>query len=528
MFKRKKSGKKLRVVAYVRVSTKYESQQTSIPAQIAMIKNFVEENEWELVEIYIDVHSGAKSNREGIQNLMTDAKSKKFDVVVTKEFSRVSRNSAFSYEFYDILIHNQIDLVALDGSVNTLEDNSMNLGLYVWLSENESVRTSRRIKAAYDTRVKLGRFDEAPYGYDLKDGQLYVSSDGSAEVVKQIFAAYIAGKSFDGIARSLYKEDVPTPAKRKGHQNAGEVWHGSTVRQILEREIYTGKLVAKKTSTISPTTTKRIINDEEDWVVRENTHEAIISKEDFELVQQLIKARKRIRSQQTTHIFTGLLICANCGAGMHFKRDRYVCGYQNKYRKKACSENFRPIEKKLIQAILDDLNSLYFSKVSLSSFEKLLDKQVENSQTKVNNDLENLNLKLTSLRKKKQKALELLLDDKIDQDSFNNLALTLNPQIDDLVEKINLLEDEEESETTIDVEELKHYIREKLNPEQVLTELTPEILTRFIKIIKVKADGQLEVHYRTSKPSAFYISTNIKLAIPKTHPNKAYVEKHAQ
>lgn len=345
--------------------------------------------------------------------------------------------------------------------------------------------------------------------------------------MKQIFAAYIAGKSFDGIARSLYKEDVPTPAKRKGHQNAGEVWHGSTVRQILEREIYTGKLVAKKTSTISPTTTKRIINDEEDWVVRENTHEAIISKEDFELVQQLIKARKRIRSQQTTHIFTGLLICANCGAGMHFKRDRYVCGYQNKYGKKACSENFRPIEKKLIQAILDDLNSLYFSKVSLSSFEKLLDKQVENSQTKVNNDLENLNLKLTSLRKKKQKALELLLDDKIDQDSFNNLALTLNPQIDDLVEKINLLEDEEESETTIDVEELKHYIREKLNPEQVLTELTPEILTRFIKIIKVKADGQLEVHYRTSKPSAFYISTNIKLAIPKTHPNKAYVEKHA-
>ena len=98
--------------------------------------------------------------------------------------------------------------------------------------------------------------------------------------------------------------------------------------------------------------------------MRENTHESIISKDDFELVQQLIKSRKRIRSQQSSHLFTGLLICENCGSGMHFKRDRYVCGHQNKHGKKACSDNFRPIEDKLKQAILNDLNTLYFSKVS--------------------------------------------------------------------------------------------------------------------------------------------------------------------
>lgn len=74
---------------------------------------------------------------------------------------------------------------------------------------------------------------------------------------------------------------------------------------------------------------------------------------------------------------------------------------------------------------------------------------------------------------------------------------------------------------------MKEYILNQLNPKQPLTELTPTILARFIHKITVKADGQLEVHYRTSKPSAFYVSTNIKLAIPKTHPSIAHVKKHA-
>ncbi|KXI31336.1 hypothetical protein P9B08_17860 [Bacillus safensis] len=79
----------------------------------------------------------------------------------------------------------------------------------------------------------------------------------------------------------------------------------------------------------------------------------------------------------------------------------------------------------------------------------------------------------------------------------------------------------------VDVANLKAYILNQLNPKQPLTELTPTILARFIHKITVKADGQLEVDYRTSEPSAFYVSANIKLAIPKTHPNKTYVKKHA-
>ncbi|HWL22692.1 MAG TPA: recombinase family protein [Ureibacillus sp.] len=517
----------MRCAVYARVSTGFDSQKTSIPTQIKLFENFIKEKGWELYKVYTDTKSGSKSsNRNGIQDLIQDAKDKKFDIVLAKELSRISRNGGFSYEFKNVLIMNQIHFLTLDGAINTLDDNSMNFGLYAWLSETEATRTSKRIKYSYETRAKDGRFDEAPYGYTLIDGKLYIATDGTAEIVKRIYNEYIEGKSFDAIGRSLFNEDIPTPAKVKGNKNAGEFWHGSTVRQILEREIYTGCLIAKKTSTISPSTNKRTVNKREDWIVRENTHEAIISKDDFELVQQLIKKRKRIRSQQSSHLFTGLLICENCGSGMHFKRDRYVCGHQNKHGKKACSVNFRPIEDKLKQAILNDLNTLYFSKISKESTQKLLDQQLSKLQMDTNNEVQQYEKDLTKLRMKKQKALDKLLDDKIEQDVYDDLIATLNPKIEELVNKLNVLK-EDDNNTHVDVTKLKEYILQQLNPKQLITELTPSLLARFIHKVIVKADGQLEVHYRTSKPSAFYISTNIKLDIPKTHPNKAYVEKHA-
>lgn len=79
----------------------------------------------------------------------------------------------------------------------------------------------------------------------------------------------------------------------------------------------------------------------------------------------------------------------------------------------------------------------------------------------------------------------------------------------------------------VDVADLKAYILNQLNPKQPLTELTPSILARFIHKITVKADGQLEVHYRNSKPSAFYVSANIELAISKTLPSIGHVKNHA-
>lgn len=177
---------------------------------------------------------------------------------------------------------------------------------------------------------------------------------------------------------------------------------------------------------------------------------------------------------------------------------------------------------------MDDLNQLYFSNISKAATEKLLvartKKELAKAKSLSNSDV--IQVELDSLKARKQKALDMLLDEKIDQDAYDGLIMKLNPKIEQLVKKLENLKSEA-SGMVVDEEELKAYILSQLNPKKPIKELTPTILVRFIHKITVKADGQLEVHYRTSKPSAFYVSTNIKLDIPKTHPNKAYVEKHA-
>lgn len=143
----------MKCAVYARVSTGFDSQKTSIPTQIKLFDNFIREKGWELYKVYTDVKSGSKSNRSGIQELIQDAKDKKFDIVLAKELSRISRNGEFSYEFKNVLIINQIHFITLDGAINTLEDNSMNFGLFAWLSETEAARTSKRVKASYEVRA---------------------------------------------------------------------------------------------------------------------------------------------------------------------------------------------------------------------------------------------------------------------------------------------------------------------------------------------------------------------------------------
>ncbi|MGE7997605.1 recombinase family protein [Lysinibacillus sp. NPDC093190] len=177
----------MKCAVYARISTGFDSQKTSIPTQIKLFDNFMKEIGWELYKVYTDVKSGSKSGRTGIQDLIQDAKDKKYDIVLAKELSRISRNGEFSYEFKNVLFKNQIELIALDGAINTFENNSMNLGLFAYLSETEAAYTSRRVKASYEVRAKAGRFDEAPYEYTLNDGKLFVSTNGTAEIVQRIF-----------------------------------------------------------------------------------------------------------------------------------------------------------------------------------------------------------------------------------------------------------------------------------------------------------------------------------------------------
>lgn len=288
----------MRSAIYIRISTNKEEQKQSLENQKELFMNLLSEKGWDLFDIYLDIESGTKSNkRPALKRMIEDAKMKKFDIILAKELSRLARNGQLSYEIKNLAEIQGIHILTMDGAIDTLSGNTQMFGLYAWMYEQESQRTSERVKTALQIRAKIGKFKGSipPYGYYVENGILKVRVDSTPDVVRRIFNSYLLGKGFDRIARELLEDDLPTPSEIAGKRNASSLWHGSTVRKILENQHYIGNLVQQKETSISVTTEKRKKIDPANYVVIENTHEPIISKDDFHVVQQLISERKRKR-----------------------------------------------------------------------------------------------------------------------------------------------------------------------------------------------------------------------------------------
>ncbi|WP_206154970.1 recombinase family protein [Clostridium muellerianum] len=381
----------MKCAVYIRVSTNREEQKTSLTNQKQLFEKCIQDNGWDLYDFYEDVESGTKSKRKNLQRLIEDAKSKKFDVILAKELSRLARSGQLSYQIRDIAENNNIHIITLDNAINTMEGNANMFGMYAWLYEQESQRISIRMKSALKTKAQRGYFKGsfAPYGYYMKDKKLYISEDNTPTIVKRIFKDYLSGKGFDRIARELYEEGIPTPGEVAGKSDASDKWHGSSVRLILENPHYTGDLVQCRTETISVTTNKRNQKSKEECIIIKGTHEPIITQTDFKSVQQLINSRKKIRPQQNTHLFTNILFCSDCEHGMHFKKNRkgYVCGSFNKHGKKACSDHIIR-EAELANAILSDIKFM-LSNIKNEKFISEINKKVTTQKKKLEKELKN-------------------------------------------------------------------------------------------------------------------------------------------
>jgi site-specific DNA recombinase len=155
--------------------------------------DYIEKQKWDMYRLYIDVESGTSEKRENLIRLIEDAKAKKFDVILAKELSRLARNGGLSYQIRDIAMQNRIHIITLDNAINTLEGNIEMFGLYAWMYEQESQRTSNRIKAALSSKARKGEFKSSipPYGYRLKEGKLILAEDDTPNVVKRIFRMYL-------------------------------------------------------------------------------------------------------------------------------------------------------------------------------------------------------------------------------------------------------------------------------------------------------------------------------------------------
>lgn len=330
-------GNEMNVGAYIRVSTVFEEQDTSVINQEEGLNDYIRRNGWILFDTYSERQSSFKK-REEFQRLIRDARAKRFQIVLVKSLSRFGRNIGELNTVVPELVEKGIRFIALAEDIDTDKPGwQSKLAMYSMVYQMTSQTTSDWVKMAEKARAKRGEFtgSYASYGYDKVGKSLVIAEDESPEVVQRIFDLYQQGVGMQTIANMLTDEKVRPPAQRQNRKNASPYWHQTTVKVILRNSVYCGDLVAQKQTVAVLGSNKRKRVPKEEIVVIQDNHPALILREQFQLVQNILSRRSFGKTKGNPNLFTNFIFCAHCGSGMYYTKrpygnNHYVCGRYQK------------------------------------------------------------------------------------------------------------------------------------------------------------------------------------------------------
>lgn len=330
-----------RAALYLRLSREDEThgQSESIANQQALLQRYAEEQNFLIVESYIDDgYSGLHFDRPGFQRLLRDIEAGRVNLVLTKDLSRLGRDyidTGYYLERY--FPSRQVRYIALADGIDTFDRHSAqnDMGPFKSVMNDMYAKDiSKKVRAVMDAKRESGKFIGAfaPYGYckDPADKNHLLPDKPAAGVVSGIFSAYLAGASMAEIARQLDEADVPPPSRYKAEiqrlpyagTNAAQLWRAETIRTILGNPTYAGDVAQRKNEKLSYKLKASRKLPREAWTIVENTHEAIIDRAAFLTVQQMLQSRGggRARRGAQLHLLSGLVFCGECGRPMTFCR----------------------------------------------------------------------------------------------------------------------------------------------------------------------------------------------------------------
>ena len=343
-----------KVAGYARVSTDSAEQFTSYEAQVEYYTNYIKSNpRWEFVGVYTDEGiSGLNTkHRDGFNQMIADALDGKIELIVTKSVSRFARNTVDSLTTIRKLKDKGVEVYFEKESIWTFDSKGeLLLTIMSSLAQEESRSISENVTWSVRKRFADGRVSVAYssfLGYEKgQDGNLVINPE-EAKVVVMIYQMFMGGKSPVSIANQLTKLGIPTPGGKTE-------WRTSTVKSILTNEKYKGDALLQKSFTVDFLSKKTKTNTGEiPQYYIEGNHEAIISPEEFDLVQAELERRKKYgRTISTTSIFSSRIICSECGCFYGQK----VWHSNDKYRKLVwrCNGKFRKGQPRCTTPVTDE------------------------------------------------------------------------------------------------------------------------------------------------------------------------------
>ena len=306
----------MKVAGYCRVSTDREDQANSFRSQQQYFREYIASHpDWELHEIYADegITGTSTKKRTQFNRMIQDAYLGRFQLIITKEVSRFSRNLLDTITYTRELKSLGIGVIFMNDGLYSLDpDAELRLSIMGSIAQEESRKTSARVKWGQTRQMERGVvFGTSLLGYDLRNGQLTVNPEG-AEIVRLIFHKYAVEKK----GTSTISRELAATGYKTFHHNT--VWSSSQIVKILRNEKYAGDLVQKKTITPDYLTHEKKPNrGEEEFVIIKNHHEPIIDRELWEKVQKELQNRNRSRKStghSNRYVFSGKIICGECGS----------------------------------------------------------------------------------------------------------------------------------------------------------------------------------------------------------------------
>ena len=419
-----------------------ENYETIETQRDLLVDHIKKQNLGELVRIYIDDNvSGSGFERKGITQLKEDIMSGNIELLVIKDLSRLGRNNAKTLLFLDFLEEYGARVITADGRYDSLKDNET-VGIETWFNERYVRDISKKIRTNLRFKIEKGEYlGHAPYGYiksTIEKNRLCINNC-TVPIVKDIYKLYREGYGYEYIARLLNSKRILPPSG-----GALNLWNAVAVQRILCNRVYIGDTVQGVSEKISFKSKKTRRLPQSRWVITENTHEAIIAREEFEAIQEIRSSRKSGKEQcgSTPHLLRGILACGGCASAM-FARVRknrptgYICANYGRNGKGLCTSH-HVSESFVCGILMDELMALFEDSEICHKGAMLLEREL----CKSNNSLGEL-AKLERQLQVKQRQQETLyldrLEDRISEQLFTRMNTGLENGIFQMQQEIERL-----------------------------------------------------------------------------------------
>ena len=541
-----------RAAIYCRLSKDDDQQgeSASIANQKKLLAKVAKEKGYtNLVHFLDDGISGVTMDRPGFVEMICQLEQGKAAAVFVKDLSRLGRNyievGRLTEEFFP---NHDIRLVAVSDNIDTAEGENELAPIRNLFNEWYARDISKKRRISNKIKGNAGEpMGQPPYGYikNPNDPKHWIVDDEAAQVVRRVYSMTLEGFGTEQIAAQLEKDDVLTPRaywltkgiKRpgKGKQQPPTKWNSSTITKILSLQEYCGDILNFKTYSKSYKNKKRIDNDRENWVVFQDVHEAIIERAVYEQVQQKRgKIRKRRTNNGEHNMFSGLLVCADCGSNLHFHFNQgnpeikyFNCSNYKGNRGTCTSTHYVRVDF-LEEVVLGEIRRLTkFASLYEDEFVKAVighSQQAEQTDRKLKEkELKTLLARDEELDGLFERIYEDNVSGKLSDDRFAKMSRRYEDEQKELAEKIKKLRSEIEKQssrfmtTDMFIGLVRKYTRAR--------KLTPRMLNELIEKIEVfnaeKIDGvweqRLRIHYNCV--GTIEIPTVLPLPIPEVSVN---------